>query len=106
MTGESALIAEVEEGKLQSHPEAFEELGARAIARALDSPEVELIVMDELGLLEGEAPRFQAAALTETTLYAIDKWKLLKLIRHEPQLADRLSQLLGYKKNLILFYQR
>jgi CRP/FNR family transcriptional regulator len=58
-------------------------------------------------VLDGPAPQeFSAEALTETTVYVIDKWRLLKLIRHQPELAERLSELLGYKKDLLFFYQR
>jgi len=57
-------------------------------------------------ILDGESPQeFSAEALTETVVSVIDKWKLLRLIRHEPELAARLSELLGYKKNLLFFYQ-
>lgn len=57
-------------------------------------------------VLEGESPQeFSAEALTETVVYVIDKWHLLKLIRGEPQLRKRLSELLGYKKDLLFLYQ-
>jgi CRP-like cAMP-binding protein len=53
-------------------------------------------------VLEGEsAQEFYAEALTETRVYVIDKWRLLKLIRGEPQLRRCLSELLGYKRDLL-----
>ena len=58
-------------------------------------------------ILDGLVPQeFSAEALTETTVYVIDKWKLLRLIRHEPWVAERLSELLGFKKDLLFLYQR
>ncbi len=58
-------------------------------------------------ILEGFAPQeFIAEAITETTLCVIDKWKLPQIIRHEPRLAEQLSELLGYKKDLLFLYQR
>jgi CRP/FNR family transcriptional regulator len=58
-------------------------------------------------ILDGESPQeFSAEALTETAVHVIDKWRLLKIVRREPQLAERLSELLGYKKDLLFFYQR
>jgi len=58
-------------------------------------------------LLDGAGPQeFSAEALTETAVSVINKWKLLRLIRHEPELAERLSELLGYKKDLLFLYQR
>lgn len=57
-------------------------------------------------VLEGESPQeFSAQALTETVVWVIDKWHLPKLIRSEPQLRKRLSELLGYKKDLLFLYQ-
>jgi len=49
------------EGRLIPHPQAFEDIGVQAIDRALASKD--LIVMDELGFLELEAPRFQEMVL-------------------------------------------
>lgn len=58
-------------------------------------------------VLDGSVPQeFSAEALAETTVSAINKWRLLRLIRHEPELAKRLSELLGYKKDLLFLYQR
>jgi CRP-like cAMP-binding protein len=57
-------------------------------------------------ILEGFVPHeFSAEALTETSVYVIDKWKLSRAIGHEPLLARRLSELLGYRRDLLLFYQ-
>lgn len=59
-TGNEGLIATVGEGgALIPHPQVFEDIGVRAIRRALASED--LIVMDELGFLELKAPRFQEA---------------------------------------------
>jgi nucleoside-triphosphatase len=70
-TGRTAPIARFEEcGALRPHPEGFETVGVAAIETALEPgprpgrgrpPPVGLIVMDELGFLEKDAPRFQAA---------------------------------------------
>lgn len=58
-------------------------------------------------ILDGSVPQeFSAEALTETAVHVIDEWKLLRLIRHEPGLAERLRELLGYKRDLLLFYAR
>ncbi|HIC96077.1 TPA: cyclic nucleotide-binding domain-containing protein [Candidatus Bipolaricaulota bacterium] len=58
-------------------------------------------------VFDGSAPQgFSAEALTETVVWVIDKWELLKLIRHEPWLAGRLSELLGYKKDLLSLCRR
>ncbi|MFQ6090285.1 MAG: Crp/Fnr family transcriptional regulator [Candidatus Bipolaricaulia bacterium] len=58
-------------------------------------------------VLDGSAPQeFSAEALTETAVHVIDKWKLLGLIRRQPQVAERLRELLGYKKDLLFLYQR
>jgi len=58
----------------------------------------------ELVLDHVAAQGFSAEALTETRVYVIDKWKLPQLIRHEPWLAERLSELLGCKEELLFFY--
>jgi nucleoside-triphosphatase len=70
-TGQTAPIARFEErGALRPHPQGFETVGVGAIETALEPgprpgrggpPPVGLIVMDELGFLEKNAPRFQAA---------------------------------------------
>lgn len=58
-------------------------------------------------ILDHSVPQeFSAEALSETAVYVIDKWRLLKLIHREPGLAERLSELLGYKKDLLFFYAR
>ncbi|MCR4404757.1 MAG: cyclic nucleotide-binding domain-containing protein [Candidatus Acetothermia bacterium] len=57
-------------------------------------------------VLKAESPReFYAEALTETAVYVLDKWQLLKLIRGEPELRRRLSELLGYKRDLLFLCQ-
>jgi nucleoside-triphosphatase len=59
-TGSERLIATLDErGALKPHPQAFEQIGVAAIERA--SASEGLVVMDELGFLELEAPRFQQA---------------------------------------------
>ncbi len=61
-TGSEALIAAVGEGgALIPHPHVFEDIGVKAIRRALASEE--LIVMDELGFLELGAAKFQEAVV-------------------------------------------
>jgi CRP-like cAMP-binding protein len=56
-------------------------------------------------ILSGEAlQEFSAQALTETRVYVLDKWRLLELIRSAPEWSARLRQLLGYKRELLLFY--
>jgi len=50
-------------GRMRPLPVGFETLGVRALQRALQGKRVELLVLDELGWLEGEADclRFRAA---------------------------------------------
>lgn len=58
-------------------------------------------------VLEGTRLReFTAEALTEVSLYLIDKWHLPWLLPRLPQLGKRLSELLGYRRELIAFYRR
>lgn len=49
---------------------------------------------------------FSAQAVTETTLYVMDKGKLPSTVGRKSLLADQLSELLGYRRDLYLFYQR
>lgn len=65
-------------------------------------------------VLDGARPReFIAEALTETSLYLIDKWHLPWLLRRLLQLggldspnSQRLSELLGYRRELVAFWRR
>lgn len=48
-------------GRFGIFPEAFEKIGARALARALETSQ--LIIMDEIGTMEQGAPKFKAQIL-------------------------------------------
>ena len=62
MDGHTALIAELDDrGALVSRPEGFEGAGVNAIESAVAGRR--LVVMDELGFLERDAPRFREAVL-------------------------------------------
>ena len=57
-------------------------------------------------VLDGDrAQEFIAEALTTVEVYVLDKWRLPRLLRRSP-LAARLSELLGYRRELIFFYGR
>jgi nucleoside-triphosphatase THEP1 len=64
-TGRTAPVAHFDEnGNLCPHPEGFETVGVEAVLSPLrDAPAgaVRLMVMDELGFLERDSPRFQDA---------------------------------------------
>jgi nucleoside-triphosphatase len=62
VSGEEGLIARTGNDGLIPYPAAFEDVGVGAIARALAYKD--LLVMDELGFLELDAPRFQKAVFT------------------------------------------
>ena len=80
----------------------IDEEGERQTVAILEEGEL----FGELVLDHAASQEFSAEALTETTVYVIDKWKLPRLIRHLPELAEQLSELLGYKKDLLFLYQR
>jgi nucleoside-triphosphatase len=62
MDGRTAIIAELDDrGALVSRPEGFEGAGVNAIEGAVAGRR--LVVMDELGFLERDAPRFREAVL-------------------------------------------
>ena len=50
-------------GLRRSMPEVFDALGTAFLRRAMEDSAVQLIILDELGFLEGEAQQFRAAVL-------------------------------------------
>ena len=54
--------------------------------------------------LDGGTQEFIAEALTPVEVYVLNKWQLPRLLRH-PGLATRLSELLGYRRELVFFYR-
>ncbi len=57
------VCARLGPGGRQAFPEVFDGLGAALLRSALEDPACGLILMDELGFLEGEAGRFRSAVL-------------------------------------------
>ncbi len=61
------LCARMGPGGRQVFPEAFDGAGSELLRAAAGDPACDLILMDELGFLEADAPRFRASVLSVLT---------------------------------------
>ena len=61
------VCARLGSGEKQVFPEVFDSLGAALLRSAMEDPACGLILMDELGFLEGDARVFRAAVLEVLT---------------------------------------
>lgn len=58
----------------------------------------------EMVLAEDRFRELAAEALEDSTLYVIDRWRFLHIIKNMPDLALELIELFGYRKNLLFLF--